>query len=276
MFRFPTARRRSGPAIRATLLKSTLLACALLALVGPARAEDPPFGSTADTVFDIIETGDPSSFVCLDYSGREIRQMWDKRQDGESDLETFLFRAHFSDSPAIDIILNPEFGTEDEARTEAMRYVRGLGQLPSLLRAGIRQFGIHKGDEGFHGGPGKIFMYQDRVTLRIEQNHLEESLMHESVHASLDAVYRDDPDWRAAQQSDGGFVTSYAAEHPEGEDLAESVLFAYALLRHPGRIPPVDSQDILRVMPARIEVISRILAREPKVAPTVQPPDTCK
>ena len=125
-----------------------------------------------------------------------------------------------------------------------MRYVRGLGQLPPLLRAGIRQFGIHKGDQGFHGGPGKIFMYQDRTTLRIAQNHLEESLMHEAVHASLDATYRDDPAWRAAQDSDGRFVTAYAAAHPEGEDLAESLLFAYGLLRHPGRIPPVDSDAI--------------------------------
>lgn len=260
----------------AAIWQPACLAFAMLVAATSGRAQEPPFDSTADTVFDIIQTDDPSSFVCLDYRGRAIRQMWDKRQDGEADLNTFLFQAYFSDGPAIDIVLNPEFATEAEARAEAMRYVRGLGQLPPLLRAGIRQFGIHKGDQGFHGGPGKIFMYQDRTTLRIAQNHLEESLMHEAVHASLDATYRDDPAWRAAQDSDGRFVTAYAAAHPEGEDLAESLLFAYGLLRHPGRIPPVDSEAILSVMPARMKVIAAILETDAKVAQTAQPPDSCE
>jgi hypothetical protein len=187
-----------------------------------------------------------------------------------------VFRAYFTDGPAIDIVLNPEFETEGEARAEALRYVRGLGQLPLVLRAGIVQFGIHKGDKSFHGGPGKIFMYQDKASLRMSQNKLEESILHEAVHASLDARWRDDPAWRSAQASDPGFVTRYGAAHPEGEDLAESVLFAYALLRHPGRIPPVDSADILRIMPHRLRVIETILATPPKVAPAPRPPDNCR
>lgn len=242
----------------------------------PAIAQDAPFGSTADTVFDIIETGDPSAFVCLSYEGRAVRQMWDKRVDGESDQNTYLFAAHFRDSPPIDIILNPEFGSETDARAEAMRYVAGLGQLPLILRAGIRQLGVHKGKEGFHAGAGKIFMYQDQASLRISQNKLEESLFHEAVHAALDNDHRLAPAWQAAQASDGRFVTNYAAGRPDREDLAESMLFAYALLQHPGRIPPVDSRDILAAIPARIEYVAGLLAQAPQVDPPPAPPDGCR
>ena len=190
---------------------SRRIALAALLAATPLAAQEYPFGSTADTVFDIIRTDDPTAFVCLSYEGRTTRQMWDKRIDGESDLNVFLFQAHFSDGPPVDIILNPEFGSEGEARAEAMRYVRGLGQLPLVFRQGIRQFGVHKGDKGFHGGPGKIFMYHDRATRRIEQAHLEESILHESVHASLDRDWRQSPQWRAAQAKDPGFLTRYAA-----------------------------------------------------------------
>ena len=247
-----------------------------LAASGGVQAGDPSFTSSADTVFDIIRDDDPSDFLCLVYQGRDRRQMWDKRLDGEDDYDTFLFRAYFGHGPTMDIILNPEFETENQARAEAMRYVGGLGRLPLILREGIVQFGIHKGDRSFHGGPGKIFMYQDKASLRMAQNKLEESILHEAVHAAFDTRWGDDPDWRAAQQADPGFVTRYAADNPDREDLAESVLFALALLRHPGRIPPVDSADILRAIPHRIRVIEHMLVAPPKVAQSPIPPDTCR
>ncbi|MEP4247972.1 hypothetical protein [Tateyamaria sp.] len=263
-------------AIASALSKLSIFATFISLAAQPALANEPSFSSTADTVFDVIETGDPSSFSCLTYEGRDTREMWDKRLDAEPTLSAFLFQAHFMDSPSIDIILNPEFQSEAEARAEAMRYTRGLGQLPLVLRSGIKQFGIHKGREGFHGGSGKIFMYQDQSSHRISQNKLEESIFHEAVHASLDARYRLDPDWVAAQNADGRFLTRYAASRPDREDLAETALFAYALLRHPGRIPPVDSRDILAAVPNRIEFIRAILDNNeaPDEGPTI--PVSCQ
>lgn len=254
-----------------------LLLAASLGLPGlAAMAQEPPFDATADTVFDIIRADDPTGFVCLEDAGRTTRQMWDKRIDGERDLRVFLFRAHFNDSAPIDIVLNPEFGTAEAARAEAHRYGRPLGQVPAVLRSGFRQLGIHRGDRGFHGGAGKVFLYQDRVTRRIAEHHLEESLFHEAVHASLDARFAGSPEWRRAQAQDGGFVTRYAARHPDREDLAESLLFTYALLRHPGRIPPADSAAIERTMPARIAFLARLLDTLPPPAAAAEPPVACR
>lgn len=265
------SRTRSGR------LLATALTCMCLGSGQTVQANEPYlFDATADTVFDIIRETDPSTFVCLNYEGRTTRQMWDKRKDDEFDLDVFLFTAHFTDMPPIDIILNPEFETPDAARAEADRYGFRLGQLPLVFRHGIRQFGIHMGDKGFHAGTGKVFVYSGMSDRRISENHLEESLLHEGVHASLDAQYRLSPQWVAAQQQDDAFMTRYAARSPEREDLAETALFAFALLRHPGRIPPVDSQAILRTVPARIAVIDQILSETPIVGTPPAPPDGCQ
>ncbi|MGD9863253.1 MAG: hypothetical protein AB7S99_08575 [Pseudodonghicola sp.] len=249
---------------------------AAVAIGAPAAAATPPFGSTADTVFDIVTTGDPSAFVCLSYDGRAVRQMWDKRRDNEFDLEVFLFRAYFSDGPAIDIIVNPEFASPAAAEAEARRYTRPLGQLPPVLRQGIRQVGIHDGSPTYSAGPGKIFVYAGRTTQRIAEGHLEESLLHEAVHASLDAAHAAAPGWLEAQRRDAGFVTRYAERHPEREDLAETALFAYALLRHPDRLPPADSADVRAAVPARLEYLQRVLSEPVARAPVPTPPEHCR
>lgn len=251
-----------------------LTGCALF-LAGTAALANPPFSSMADTVFDIIRTEDPSAFVCLKDEGRAIWEMWDRRVDAEFRHNAFHFTAHFTDTAPINITLNPEFETPRAARAEAMRYVHALGQLPPVLRAGIRQFGIHKGRESFHAGSGKIFMYQDQASLRIGQRKLEESIMHEAVHAALDNAWRKAPDWIAAQRADKAFVTRYAASRPDREDLAETMVFAYGLLVHPGRIPPVDSRDILAAASARMKVIKRILSDTSAATPQGEPPAGC-
>jgi len=252
----------------------TMSMLCVLPLTGQA-AETPIYGSTADTVFDIIATSDPSTFDCLSYEGRTTRQMWDKRVDNEFDLNVFLFHAYFTDGPSIDIIVNPEFETVDAAETEARRYTHALGQLPLVLRHGIRQLGIHGGMPTYSAGAGKIFVYADRTTRRIGQNHLEESLLHESVHTSLDPTYARSPEWQAAQAQDAAFVTRYGQEHPNREDLAETALFAYGFMTHPNRIPPVDSQDIRRAIPARLTLLETILNQQPQVTSAPAPPEGC-
>ena len=248
----------------------------VLAIEQALAGSEPPFSSTSDTVFDIIRTEDPSSFNCLSYEGRATRQMWDKRLDGEDYYDTYLFHAHFHDAPPIDIIVNPEFGSVDAARDEVLRHTRALGQLAPVFRKGIRQIGIHKGMPTYSAGAGKIFLYSDRSTIRISENHLEESLLHEAVHASLDDEYRLSPEWVAAQKRDGAFLTRYAASRPEREDLAETALFAFGLLRHPGRIPPVDSRVIRERVPARLAFLGELLDKPVNLPAPPKPPDRCR
>ncbi len=232
--------------------------CSAMVLAGGTARAAPPFGDTAGTVFDIITSTDPSAFVCLDPLGQAPRQIWDKRVDGEPVVQAHLFAARYSDGAVIEIGVNPEF---DAAAAAALAdsFARRLGQLPSSLRAGIARFSIHGGDQSFHAGTGQIVIYTQKAEQRVSYSHLEESLFHEAVHASWDEAHRLAPAWQAAQAADGGFLTDYGAQSPDREDLAETALFAFAILHHPERFPPADTEATTQAVPHRIAYIAGLL-----------------
>ena len=93
----------------------------------PETVMDPPYDFTAGTVFDIIRTDDPSSFVCLHFRGRATRQMWDKRVSREFNHKVYLYDAYFTDGTRFEVHVNPEFESQKVAATEAFRYMRGFG-----------------------------------------------------------------------------------------------------------------------------------------------------
>ena len=59
-------------------------------------------------------------------------------------------------------------------------------------------------------------------------------------------------EWKKAQRADGDFVTEYARDRPNKEDMAESALFAWAILFYPGRLPDFVEEEVRRIMPNRI------------------------
>ena len=159
------------------------------------RKESSLYSSTASTTFDVITKSDPSAFTCLVYEGRKTQQIWDKRVDGEPIVSTFSFLAHFGDGSSVQIAINPEFGSVEAAQTEAMRYVHPIGQLPAILREGVQRISVHMGKEAFHAGSGQIVAYSEMTSHRKGHHHLEETIFHELVHASLDDRYRLSPEW---------------------------------------------------------------------------------
>jgi hypothetical protein len=132
------------------------------------------------------------------------------------------------------------------------------------------------GEEGFHSGTGQVVVYSGTADERLRDNHLEESLFHEAVHASLDEDHRLSAAWREAQALDARFLTSYAQQSPEREDLAETALFAYAILHHPERFPPVDTADTLQAVPNRIDYIDKIFPPGQSIFFSVGDPKACK
>lgn len=264
--------------LHAWLAAAALFAFLMIFTEGEALAGaegDPPFSDTAGTVFDIIQKGDPTAFVCLDASGRGERQIWDKRVDGEPVVNAYLFHARFSDGTNIEVAVNPEFGSREAAEKEASRYTAALGQLPTSLRRGINRVSVHEGRKSFHAGTGQIVFYAGTATERESYNHLEESIFHEAVHASWDAEHRLVPAWLKAQRDDGGFLTSYASRSPDREDLSETALFAFAILYHPDRLPPADTEATLKAVPNRIAYIRGLLPPDKPLFVDDGPPQGC-
>jgi hypothetical protein len=244
-------------------LMRSLIATALL-LARAYQADDKPLfnSSVVGTDFDFIHESDPDTFVDLRSRGQGQAEMPDKT-DNSSTLHkpAFLFVSNYRDGTSIDMAVDIRFETEEQARKEALRYTPRLGKLPTVLRRGVNRVVIHKGGENAtaFSDAKLIVLYSDNATKRIGTHDLEETVFHESVHAAWDKEHSASPGWLAAQKRDGRFVTEYARKNPEGEDLAESALFAYTLLHHPERIPKEDAARIRRAIPARIGFVEALL-----------------
>ena len=214
---------------------------AILSISWAANASADPLypNSVVSNNIDFITADDPSAFESLRFHMRDRREMPDKRKDQLFDEGTFVFEAIFSDGTALEIWAHSEFGTTEDAAHYAQMVTDPLGKLPSAMRRGLSHVVINKGDEtAFGEDKGHFFvLYSENMDTRVSNHDLEETVFHESVHATLDLHHADGADWLAAQRADNEFITEYAANNPDGEDLAETALFAVTLLKHPGRLP---------------------------------------
>ena len=91
------------------------------------------------------------------------------------------------------------------------------------------------------------------VTASAEPSHvLEEVFIHEGGHVSLDGAHADSGGWRAARQADSVFISEYARDYPDREDVAESILPYFAVRYRPDRLSEADRSAILTAIPNRL------------------------
>jgi hypothetical protein len=218
---------------------------------GPDPVE-PPFGGTIFLDPDIITSDDPTTFTGVTHTGRGIRTMFDRRVSGWIEVEAILYEASFSDGPNVEVQVNPEFGTAAEGQVEAEFYAEAIGRLPRALRADVRTVWIHRGVEPFGGGNQNLLIHIGQGARYVTDGILEETLVHEAVHTSIDAAHRVAPGWVAAQVSDPTFISTYARDFPQREDLAESFLPYLALRYREERIAASLRSTIMATIPNRI------------------------
>jgi hypothetical protein len=247
-------------------LRSRALLLLLLAATTASAADSPLYpSSVVGTDFDFITDSDPNTFLRLEDKGQGEAEMPDKSDRSASLVQqAFLFLAHFNDGTRVSIAIDADFKTQDAARAEALRYTPRLGRLPTALRRGVNRLVVHHGGEKVtaFSDVGLIVMYADNATRRIATHDLEETIFHESVHAAWDKAHAKAAEWKAAQEQDGVFITEYARKNPEGEDLAESALFAFTLVHHPDRIPKEEAEKIRRAIPNRIAFVEKLLPKD--------------
>ncbi len=185
---------------------------------------------------DIITPEDPSVFADVSYDGRETRRMLDKRS-GWVEVEAFVFNATYEDGFEVEIAVNPEFETSDAALVEARKYGWLIGQMPQVLRGPeLKWVWIHQGDAAWGGGFNRIIIHTGRTARYQGNGWLEEVIMHEAVHTALDPYHRVSDGWLAAQAADSDFISGYARENPNREDVAESFPMWVALRFREDRI----------------------------------------
>src|SRR5436190_11642118 len=219
-------------------------AAALCASRGSAA---PPFDGTVFIDPDIITPADPTSFVSATYIGRGLRTMYDRRVDAFVTVNAHLVDAKYADASHIEVEVNPEFSHAD-AVGMARKFGRAVGQLPAVLRRDVDALWVQGGLQPFGGGNRSILIHTEQAA---EYGALlEEALVHEASHTSLH--FESAPGWRAAQQADHEFISTYAHDFPDSEDVPESFLPYLAVRLRPDRIDAATRDAILHTIPNRI------------------------
>jgi hypothetical protein len=212
----------------------------------------PPFSGTIFIDPDILTQNDPTAFVGLTYAGRGSRTMFDRRVNGFITVDAFLFNAAFDDGPNVEVQVNPEFGTQAASQAPATLYATEIGRLPTALRRDLRTVWIHQGVQPFGGGNNNILIHVGQANQYVADGILEETLMHEASHTSLDGRYATSAGWLAAQAADPTFISTYARDNPTREDIAESFVPYVAVRYRADRISPSLRLTIQAAIPNRI------------------------
>jgi hypothetical protein len=212
----------------------------------------PPFGGTIFIDPDVITSSDPTTFENLSFSGQGSRTMFDRRVNGWITVDAYLFSANFDDGLTAEIQVNPEFGGSDVASVEAEKYAEVIGRLPTALRKDVETVWIHKGTQLFGGGNNNLLIHIGQADLYTADGILEETFVHEAAHTSLDVAHASAPAWLAAQSADPTFISTYAQDFPNREDIAESFM-PYLIIRYRSdRISQSLANTIMQTMPNRI------------------------
>ncbi len=242
-------------------MKSAILLLALVLVACGSDEKDPqqptppsvpPFEGTIWLDPDIITDTDPTVFADLTPAGTGTRTMFDRRAADWVTLDdVYLYNATYSDGLAIEVQVNPEF-TETQAEVEALKYATVVGRLPKGLRKDVETMWIHQGVQPYGGGNNNILIHTGQTEVYERQGVLEETLVHEASHTSLDAEHARSAGWLEAQEKDPTFISTYARDNPEREDVAETFLLFLAVTLRADRISDELKEEIEETIPHRI------------------------
>lgn len=236
--------------------------------LGPAQvAAEPPFFATASISPHDITEADLAALRSSTFAGRGERVIWNYRVFDWITVEAYLFEAQTGGS-VVEFQVNPEFKSE-AARAEVDAYAPPLGRLPAVLLSRLGSVHVNAGRPEHPDAllplrarqvfGGNWFNRSIRIHTGwgeeyIRDGLLEEVLFHEGAHVSVDELVRDTPEWRAAQEADGEFISAYARDNPDREDVAESLLPYFAVKFRPQSLTASDREIIEATIPGRLAV----------------------
>ena len=154
-----------------------------------------PYSGTIFIESNIIHSQDATTFKSSTYKGQGSRVVYDRRTASWVTINAFLFEIIWSDGLKTEAQINPEFGSSTAAALEAEKYGKLVGQLPNCLRKDVDALWIHLGVQPFGGGNRSILIHTGQSALYEQQGILEETLVHEASHTSLDAMHGGSSGW---------------------------------------------------------------------------------
>ena len=202
--------------------------------------------SVSGTGIDYIKSTDTDTFLSIEYKGQFRREI--PGVEPLFDEEAYVFEATFTGDKKIEIRCRSNFGSLQKATEYANKLTDKLGKLPVFMRDELRHVSIFSGESRASAEPdGKFFFISDqRMDQRISDDQLEETVFHEAAHVYFENRFATSPDWTNAQQKDASFVTEYAQNNANKEDIPETAIFVYTIKKYPGRLSK-EIEDWVRV-----------------------------
>ena len=222
--------------------------------------ETPPYSGTIFVTGDIITEDDPSTFEALEFIGQELRWHYDRRDDQYIDREMFIFNATYTDFPLISLEVDASDFNEEQAYKEAQKYSYLFGQLPAVLKKDVTTFVINSDDDSWASGGGYIYIYTGMSSIyenEIVGSILEETLIHEAAHVSLDTEIYQMTAWKQAVLNDDQFISTYAQDY-EGENISELMPLYIAIKYFPERISREIYNNVLSTSFHRIKFLDSL------------------
>jgi hypothetical protein len=231
-------------------MKQTLLL--FFMIISTLSNAQAPYSGTIFIDPDIITSSDPSSIQSTTYSGQSMVTMFDRRVNNWVTVNAYLFDVIWDDGLTSIAQINPEFGSVANATIEAEKYAFLIGQLPKILREDVNEIWVHQGVEPFGGGNNSILIHTGQTINYENSGILEETLVHEASHTSLDAAHSASTGWLNAQNADNEFISTYAQDNPTREDIAESFLPWLMVRYRQNDISTIDFNNITQTIPNRL------------------------
>jgi len=208
--------------------------------------------SFANTITDYT----PSKFDSLTYNGYYEQTYWDARTQyyGWNTAPNYVFDVRGTDGITFQIAVNPrDFPDMNEAQQVAQKHAIPIFRTPSIFRTWIKTFQINGPGPGLLGG-GNSYTKTANVNTGASDGYfaagtMEEFWMHESTHGALDPTAYGSSGWAWAVRADNAYISTYARDNPQREDVAESIVpWMFARL-YPD---DVESRKIINQIPNRL------------------------
>ena len=217
---------------------------------------EPPFSGTMWDLPDLIKSSDYTVYSTSTYQGIETRLFYDKSIPDFINYPAHVYKVNFGDDLSVDFEIYTEF-TQEEAESIEQKYAPLIGQLGKDLRKNIKSFEFLKGEEVASAqrtddlNYANITFHTDWLTNIVETrpdgDKTEELLIHESAHLSIDPYVYGQQGWTDAVNLDGIFLSTYAKDNPDSEDIAETFQAYIAVKYYPDRISNSLRDTILSV-----------------------------
>jgi len=223
--------------------------------------DGPPYYGTIFVEPEIINSDDPTSYIGKTYTGTGMRQMYDRRK-GWIYVLAYLFEVTYEKGVKVEFSVHKEFGNENNAAQPVDKYAPDVGKIPMVMLEKISQVWLMKGNNPWGGGrnsdgSGHILIHTGQGDQYASGGIVEETLMHEAAHASLDGMLYGDA-WYAAAEKDNNYISTYAEDYPNREDIAETILMYFAVEYTKKRLSNVDRGKTVNAIPNRIKYLNSL------------------